>query len=259
MELRDWAIHILSATTIEDKLYNPEELTDNIQMPPIIWKEPSRPPGMEFRKHSRKEKLPSLKDLQCKDKRATCLHRFAGHELLAVEIMAFTLLAFPEASKSFRKGLAHTLKDEQRHVRLYIESMKKLGLNFGDLPLYRHFWKHTPFIKSPLNYICTMSLTFEMANLDFAPAYGNAFLECGDPDSAHLMATIFRDEIAHVKFGWNWLQRLKDKNQKEWETWTKNMSTLLSPNRAKGFSFQTKPRQLAGISDEFIECLKNSS
>ena len=66
--------------------------------------------------------------------------------------------------------------------------MERLGITFGDLPLYRHFWKHTPHIQSPLHYISMMSLTFEMANLDFAPMYGQSFAPFGDIDSAGLMA-----------------------------------------------------------------------
>src|SRR5579872_2582565 len=116
MELRDWAIRILSADTLKEKLLTPKELTDFSPGPALFWKEPTRPPGMGFFRHTRKDRLPSFHEHHEADKRAECLHRFAGHELLAVEIMAFALLAFPEAPKHFRKGLAHTLLEEQGHV-----------------------------------------------------------------------------------------------------------------------------------------------
>ena len=106
--------------------------------------------------------------------------------------MAFTLLAFPDAPSSFRSGVAHTLCEEQGHVRLYMEQMKQLGIQFGDLPLYRHFWKHTPYIQSPIHYISMMSLTFEMANLDFASMYGKSFAHFGDVDAAELMESFSR-------------------------------------------------------------------
>lgn len=97
MELRDWAIEILSADTLEQKLADPGEWTDHSPGLPILWDEPTRPPGMSFSRRSREEKLPSFEQHHHPDNRAICLHRFAGHELLAVEIMAFALLAFPEA------------------------------------------------------------------------------------------------------------------------------------------------------------------
>ena len=140
---------------------------------------------------------------------------------------------------------------------LYVNRLAELNVQFGDMPLYRHFWKHTPYINSPLDYVCMMSLTFEMANLDFAPMYGNSFARNGDQASANLMAKILSDEINHVGFGWNWLKRLKAIDQTEWTVWEKSLtSTLLTPKRAKGFVLNEKPRQQAGIPDEWISQLK---
>lgn len=258
MELRDWAIAILSAETIEQKLFEPVELTDHLPGLPLIWQEPVRPPGMHFNRKTKEDKLPSFQDHGDPHHRAICLHRFAGHELLAVEIMAYTILAFPEASPSFRRGVAHTLREEQEHVRLYMKQMKRLGVEFGDLPLYKHFWKHTPAIRSPVHYISIMSLTFEMANLDFAPMYGKSFAHYNDVESSQLMATILKDEISHVRFGWQWLKKLKDENETEWEAWEKILSTtLLTPKRAKGFFLHEEHRQKAGISNDWILKLKD--
>ncbi len=258
MELRQWAYQILAADTLEGKLTEPDFLTDRDPGSPLIWTEPVRPPGMGFSRRSRKDKLPSFQEHFDPDKRAICLHRFAGHELLAVEIMAFTLLAFPDAPKRFRRGLANTLREEQGHVRLYMQRMETLGVKFGDLPLYRHFWTHTPYIQSPLHYVSVMSLTFEMANLDFASMYGKSFLHHGDSESAQLMATILQDEIAHVSFGWNWLCKIKKKEETNWDTWEATLSsTLLTPKRAKGFIVYEEARYQAGISEEWIFKLKN--
>ena len=258
MELRDWAIRILSADSLEEKLLSPQDLTDHAPGPALHWKTPSRPPGMDFKRHSSKEKLPSFRDHHDADKRAICLHRFAGHELLAVEIMAYALLAFPEAPPHFRKGVAHTLKEEQGHVRLYIARMHEMGLQFGDLPLYRHFWAHVPFLTSPLRYLSVMSLTFEMANLDFAPLYGSSFAKHGDELSARLMQQILKDEIAHVSFGYRWLRQLKSPHVSSWETWKNNLPPLMTPDRAKGLTFFEEHRKSAGIDLEWIEHLKEA-
>jgi uncharacterized ferritin-like protein (DUF455 family) len=258
MELRDWAIRILSADTLEEKLLTPQELTDHNPGPAILWKEPSRPLGMSFKRHTRKEKLPSIHEHNHPEKRAACLHRFAGHELLAVEIMAYALLAFPEAPKHFRKGVANTLKEEQVHVSLYVKRMKELGLNFGDLPLYRHFWSHIPFLTTPLRYISVMSLTFEMANLDFAPMYGKSFARNGDLESAKLMQTIIEDEVAHVSFGYQWLKKLKEEPISDYEIWEKNLPPLMTPKRAKGLVFLDEHRKRAGLPTDWIEALKNA-
>jgi len=257
MELREWAIRILSAETLEDKLHCPDTLTDLNPGSALVWTEPSRPSGMHFQRHNRENKLPAFHTLGKEEHRAVCLHRFAGHELLAVEIMAFALLAFPEAPPHFRRGLANTLKEEQGHVNLYTARLNKIGVKFGDLPLFRHFWKHTPYLHSPLHYISMMSLTFEMANLDFAPLYGKEFKRHGDQESADLMETILKDEISHVRFGWRWLCNLKENHATPLETWQQSLPDLIHPSRAKGFIFNKDPREAAGIPSDWINYLQH--
>jgi uncharacterized ferritin-like protein (DUF455 family) len=259
MELRDWAIRILSADTLEEKLFAPPELTDFCPGPAIIWKEPTRPTGMGFFRHTRKNRLPTFHDHKDPYKRAVCLHRFAGHELLAVEIMAYALLAFPEAPKHFRKGLAHTLQEEQGHVRLYMRRLEEMGLKFGDLPLYRNFWAYIPTITSPLRYVSLMSLTFEMANLDFAPLYGASFAKNGDEKSAQLMKKILEDEIGHVSFGCRWLHKWKENDATGYETWCQNIPPKMTPSRAKGQSFFEENRRLAGVPEDWIQSLKSGA
>ncbi len=252
MELREWAERILSADTLEEKLLEPGYWTDETPGSPLFWNEPSRPPSMQFRRHSRKEVLPSFAELAHPDKRAICLHRFAGHELLAVEIMAYALLAFPQTPRSFRLGIAYTLKEEQEHVRLYIKRLEALGLKFGDLPLYRHFWNSTPYLKNPVQYVSVMSLTFEMANLDFAPIYGAHFASHGDSASSQLMTRILDDEIGHVSFGWNWLKKWKQEGEDLWQMWTRALPPKMEIKRARGPQFFAEHRKEAGISEDWI-------
>lgn len=257
MELREWAIRILTADRLEEKLLSPELLTDNNPGEPLIFNEPTRPIGMGFNKRSKEEKLPPFQDHRSADKRAICLHRFAGHELLAVEIMAHALIAFPDAPKAFRKGVAHTLKEEQGHVKMYMQRMKEMGLCFGDLPLYKHFWNHVPHLTTPIRYVSVMSLTFEMANLDFAPLYGRSFAAFGDEESAALMGQILKDEINHVSFGYRWLNRFKGENE-SYDAWLDSLGPKLSPKRAKGFVVIEENRQKAGIPDDWITKIKEA-
>ena len=243
---------------MEEKLLPPGILTDFEPGTELFWDEPTRPTGMNFSRHSREDKLPTFQFHNTKQNRAVCLHRFGGHELLAVEIMAYALLAFPDAPRGFRKGVANTLKEEQEHVRLYMDHMKLLGIEFGDLPLYRHFWKQVPFLKSPLQYLSVMALTFEMANLDFAPLYRDSFKRHGDDVSAQLMERIIQDEISHVSFGMHWFNKLKPEDEKsDFELYTASLPPTLHPKRSKGFVFQEENRIKARVSGDWITALKN--
>ncbi len=256
MEIREWAERILSADTLAEKLLSPGKLTDLHPGAPLLISEPGRPAHMGFAKRTLEEKLPPFHEHGNQDKRAVCLHRFAGHELLAVEIMAYALLAFPSAPAAFRRGVAHTLIEEQGHVQLYSDRLKEMGVQFGEMPLYRHFWHHVPYLTCPLRYISAMSLTFEMANLDFAPLYGKSFARFGDTSSAALMAQIEKDEIHHVSFGWRWLQKLKNPETTAWVAWTDHLNPKLTPRRARGFVLNRGSRLKAGLPEEWIDNLK---
>jgi uncharacterized ferritin-like protein (DUF455 family) len=214
-------------------------------------------PSMQFRRRTKEERLPKPDDLLSADHRAICLHRFCGHELLAVEMIAWALLAFPEAPKSFRKALCHQLKEEQEHVRLYQEALKRFGLSFGDLPLYKHFWAHLPDLDSPLTYLSCMNLTLEQANLDFAPMYGSAFLRCQDEESAALMAKIFQDEIGHVKLGWRWFERMREAGGSSWQAWMEHLPPLLHPSRARGGEFRPEGRREAGLPEDWVSKMRD--
>lgn len=258
MDVVSWAKTILGSSKLEDKLYAPDVISDDTKREAIFWGEPTRSAQLRFQKHTKtKDKLPSFPELGDPEKRAICLHRFAGHELLAVEMMAYALLAFPNTPTFFKKGLITTLKEEQEHVRLYQKRLQELGLNFGDEPLYRHFWGYVPYIKDPATYLSVMSLTLEMANLDFAPIYGKRFLEHGDEQSSQLMRQIFKDEVGHVSFGYHWLKRFKDDSTlSDYQFWQNSLPLIMSPKQAKGRIFHEENRRMAGIPDDWIEELK---
>lgn len=257
MELREFALQILTSESLEKKLYTPDLLTDRFPGDDFFIDQPVRSPNMQFKRHSKEEKLPTFKDHHSEEKRAICLHRFCGHELLAVEIMAYALLKFPNAPKPFRKGLANTLIEEQRHVRIYKERLEAMGIQFGDLPLYKHFWKHVPYLNCPQNYLSMMSLTFEMANLDFAPLYRDSFLRHHDLESAALMQTIIDDEIGHVSFGVSWMHRMNEDKIDPFSYYQQHLPPLLDAKRAKGFVFQKELRKQAGVPNEWANILEN--
>ncbi len=171
--------------------------------------------------------------------------------------MALALLKFPEAPDSFRKGILHTLKEEQNHTRWYIQRMKECGIQFGDLPVSPMIWKHIADMESPLDYVSRLSLTFEQANLDYAHYYSKVLHNLGDTKSAKILNTVYQDEIAHVGLGIKWLRRWKEKSQTDWDAWHKQLHFPLSPIRAKGVTpFNEEARSKAGLSEDFIASLK---
>lgn len=260
MEIREFAEQVLFADTLEEKLATAPVgvLTDfDPGRAPVVPSGPGRPAGLHFSQRGERARLPRADELHGDEARAVLLHAFANHELLAVELMALALLKFPEAPAAFRRGLLHTLREEQVHTQLYIDRMAASGLKFGDLPVNGFFWKNISGMATPLDYVSHLSLTFEQANLDYARHYGRLFHRIGDRETGALLDRIYQDEIAHVGYGLKWFRRWKDPARGDWDAWQDTMAFPLSPARAKGNApFNREGRLKAGFSEDFIGSLE---
>jgi uncharacterized ferritin-like protein (DUF455 family) len=254
MELRDFAERVLFATTLEEKLQSPADVTDDSPGSPLLTPSaPGRPAELRFKPQgSGKADFPGVHHLEREQERGRLLHFFANHELLATELMALALLRFPDAPAAFRRGLYQTLKDEQWHTRLYVARMKKSGIHFGDLPVSGYFWRSVASMESPLDYVTRLSLTFEQANLDFCRLFAEKFQTIGDSETAKLLDRIYRDEIGHVAYGLKWFRRWKNPGESDWDAFCRQLKFPLSPQRAKGPTLNVEGRRAAGLDAEFV-------
>ena len=265
MELRDLATQIMDGPTLDHKLLEPPEglaaLTDHDPGPATPWREPAREPRLAISPKAARRSLPHPDSLRDVAMRRRVLHTFANHELMAVELMAWALLAYPEAPAAFRRGLAWLIVEEQRHVRLYVERLEALGGALGQEPLNDHFWRVAPELKTPLQWVCAMNLTFEQANLDHAPEFAAHMRRAQDEQSALLLEQIERDEIHHVAFGARWLERLAPQEQRHdlFALFERSLTGHHSPARAKGRArFNEQARQAAGLPQAFIDAMRQA-
>lgn len=257
MEIRTFAESILRAETLEGKLQSPPEtLTDD--RPGEAWRAiaPGRPADLHFAAPRTAPKMPAAGAFHDSQKVAVAHHIMANHELQALEVMAFVLCAFPDAPPEFRRGMIPVLCDEQRHTRMHLERAKMLGLRFGELPVNCYIWKKSQLFTTVLEYLAGLPLLFEGCNLDHSLEFAEAFENAGDRRSAALMRTIHRDEIGHVRFGMEWLQRLKPEGQSDWEAFESNLHWPLRPGKSRGDVFQRDARLAAGMDAEFVDRLE---
>jgi len=253
MELRAFAERVLLTPDLEVKLQTPEgALTDAAPGPAARHAVPARPVNLQFAAPRRSPAMSRGEALRDERKRATAHHIMANHELQALEVMAWMLCAFPEAPCEFRSGLGWVMQEEQRHTRMHVERGRKLGLEFGDLPVNCYIWKKAMEFQSPLDYLAGLPLVFEACNLDHTLEFAAEFEAVGDLRSAALMRTIHDDEIRHVAFGIEWLRRLKPEHQTEWEAFETHLHWPLRASKARGDVFQWEARRAAGLSEEFI-------
>jgi uncharacterized ferritin-like protein (DUF455 family) len=255
VELRAYAHAILTADDLAGKLRPPPPaLSDHAPGPSLRLAAPVRPRELAIA-GPRAVKVPPIAGMRDPGQRARILHAMANHELQAAELFAWALLAFPAAPPGFRRGLVAILDDEQRHCELYLARLAAHGVRFGDYPLTAHFWHRVDRLDTPLAFVCTMSLTFESANLDFAQEYAAAARDAGDPDTAAVLERVHSDEIRHVRFGWHWLDKWKPAGASAWRAYTAAVPPPLGPERARGKRFDAESRRAAGLDDEFVDGL----
>lgn len=257
MRLRDFAERLLHATTLDQKLAAPaggfHALDDRDPGPPQAWSAPSRPAELAIAPRSRRVKFPHPDNLAEPEMAVRALHTFANHELMAIELMAWALLAYPDAPPAFRAGMVRLIADEQRHLQLYVDRIRELGANFGDLPVNDHFWRCAPSLTSPLKWVCAMNLTFEQGNLDHAPYFEHHFRRVGDEHTAQILEQIFEDEIHHVGFGARWLKEYTPDGHSTFEIYCQNLTFHNEPARARGAVFNPDARRAAGLDETFVE------
>lgn len=252
MELTEFAEGVLYSPRLQDKLWVPQSLSDAKPKPKRPWpKAPAREAGMGFVSDDKAPPFPKLHaEASARDK-GELLHRFANHELMAMELMAATLLAFPDAPPRFRMELAVALTEEQDHLQRYLAEMQRLGVELGELPLSDLFWKSL-VVDRPLDFVTQMSLTFEQANLDFAKDYAERFEAIGETACAAVLQQILRDEISHVRLGVRWFSRWTSPDTPLWERYLAELPRDLSPSRGRGPVFLQKERRQAGLPEAFI-------
>ena len=254
MTVRAYARSIVEGDTLASKLVPPPDaLVLEDAEPALRIAAPGRPANLAI-VPGRSAKVPPIAGMRDPNQRARILHALANHELQAIELFAWAVLAYPEAPSAFKRGCIAILADEQRHFELYRARLAAHGVAFGDQPVTGHFWNKLDHLVGPLEFVCAMGLTFENANLDFAGEYATAARACGDTATAEALDQVHADEIRHVHFGYVWLKRFAPDTD-PWTAYTTHVQFPLGPRRARGARFDREARERAGLDEAFIAAL----
>ena len=259
MQMREAAERVLMAETLEEKLWLPpvDALDDAPGKSIATPHGPGRPAELRIVEKGVRADFPGVNRLDEDRERGKMLHFLANHELLAAELMALVLLKFPDAPKEYRAGVYEAMREEQMHTLMYLRRMKECGVSFGELPVNDYFWRLIAPMKTPMEFVTRLNLTFEQANLDFSKHYAALFRQVGDAATAGVLEKIYQDEIGHVGHGVKWFRRWKDQGQSDWKAFQKSMVFPFSAAKAKGLApFNAEGRKLAGFDEEFIRNLE---
>jgi len=244
-----WAWHFIHTTSLEEKLA-PSEVPDRWEVRPAPRRvtRPGRPAELRV-----VGKALKVRGLASATGRARVLHTFLHHELQAAELMAWALLAFPNAPGELRAGLARIAWDEVRHMRMYVEEIARLGHRVGDFAVRDWFWERVPLCAGPEAFVATMGLGFEGANLDHSASFAARFRTAGDEAGALAQERVGLEEIGHVRFGARWFSELT--GSLAFDAWRARLPAPLSPMLMRGKPLRRDARARAGMPPEFLDRL----
>ncbi|MGZ3424955.1 MAG: ferritin-like domain-containing protein [Polyangiales bacterium] len=245
-----WAWDYVLSTSLAHKLAPPELPTTWEDAPPVRrLQAPGRP--SELRVVDRAEKVRGLRSPLG---RARAMHTFFHHELQAAELMAWAVLAFPDAPRELRQGLLRVALDEVRHMNMYVRAIERLGHRIGDQPVRDWFWARVPSCPDPVSFMAVMGLGFESANLEHAATFAARFREAGDEESARVQEVVGLEEIAHVRFAARWFTHFT--GGLDFSVWERSLPAPLSPMLMRGSPLRREPRKRAGQPDAFLDALE---
>jgi len=185
--------------------------------------------------------------------RARLVHTFLHHEVQAAELMAWAILAWPEAPLAFRRGLGAIARDELRHMVMYADYLSDLGVTFGEQPVRDWFWERVPRVESPAGFCAVMGMGLEAANLDHTARFAQRLRDVGDTAGARLQEVVAEEELPHVRFGIHWFRRWHPEG--DYSTWASLLPRPLSPLLMRGDPLDRVARTRAGFSEDFTEAL----
>jgi uncharacterized ferritin-like protein (DUF455 family) len=245
-----WAWDYIVSETLGAKL-SPEPPSSRWESDPPVRRlaAPGRPP--ELRVADRAEKT---RGLGAPSGRARALHTFLHHELQAAELMAWAILAFPDAPPELRAGLLRIALDEVRHMGLYAGQIARLGHSVGDFVVRDWFWTRVPACEDPASFVAVMGLGLESANLEHAASFAARFREAGDEESARVQELVGLEEIAHVRFGVRWFEHFT--GALEFDAWSRALPPPLSPLLMRGKPLRREARRKAGQPESFLDALE---
>lgn len=245
-----WAYAYVTSVELGHKLAPPEVPSRWEEAPPVRRIElPGRPTSLVLAK--RAHKSPGPEALRDPARRAQLVHTFLHHELQAAELMAWALLAFPEAPRAFKRGLLRIAGDEIRHMAMYSRYMEGLGHVFGDFPVRDWFWERVPRSKTPTHFAAVMGMGLEGGNLDHTARFAGRFRAIGDEEGARIQEIICAEEIPHVRFGVRWFQRFTE--GLDFEAWRAHLPEPLSPMVMRGSPLNREDRIRAGFTEGFLK------
>jgi uncharacterized ferritin-like protein (DUF455 family) len=170
----------------------------------VVRDDPAREPCYEI-VHLHHE-VPDMGGTSVESRRER-LHRETNNELQSLEVAAICVADFPDAPWELRLELARQCWDEARHTAMCDQRLKAIGGRRGQFPIANLDWSVVAMIDSLAGRMAVQHRTFEAGSMEIAQGKIPFWREA-DEESAEMFEAIEADEVQHVRFANEWINRL---------------------------------------------------
>lgn len=140
------------------------------------------------------------------------LHKHMHNEMQSIEMSAQSIADFTDAPWDIRMSMARQCWDESRHTRLLYDRLRQVGGYKGEFPVMNHEWSITCNVGTLWGRIALQNRTFEGGEIDLLKQLVKMWRDADDIVTAELLEGILADEVQHVRFANQWLQRMGREN-----------------------------------------------
>ncbi|MCC5951515.1 MAG: ferritin-like domain-containing protein [Acidimicrobiia bacterium] len=141
--------------------------------------------------------------------RQAAVHAVAHIEANAVALALDAVHRFDGLPDDYYHQWADVAAEEALHFRLLRNELRRLGLDYGDLPAHDGLWGvATRTADDPLRRMALVPRVSEARGLDVTPAMIERFDAAGEPSVARVLERILADEVGHVAVADRWFRWL---------------------------------------------------
>ena len=144
--------------------------------------------------------------------RLALLHALAHIELNAIDLAWDLLARFgAEMPRGFADDWVRVADEEALHFLLLEKRLRDLGSCYGALPAHDGLWEAAQVTAHDVvARLAVVPQVLEARGLDVTPQTIERLERAEDPESAAILARIYRDEIGHVAAGNRWFRHMCD-------------------------------------------------
>jgi len=201
------------------------------------------------------------------------LHRHMHNEMQNLEIVAQSIVDFPEMAWELRMEMARQCWDEVRHTQLCYRRLQEVGGRKGEFPVMNWEWGVVCMMDSLAARLSVQNRTFEGGEMDLLRQLSQVWKEAGDETTGELLDGMLADEVQHVRFANIWFKRMAKEDPRvllkvaEGVAYLKKVAEAIAPEQgetnAVGVSLtdwahietyaNVEDRRLAGFTEREIE------